>query len=155
MGTASSDVSFRAFAPDDIEGCLAVFDSNVPEYFTPSERAEFAAFLTDLPGYYFVLVASIGEVVGCGGYARSELPRTADLCWGMIRRDLHGRGLGRLLTHLRLEEVQNDPAVAAIRLHTSQHTKGFYARLGFRVTGVTPDGYAPGLDRCDMLLDLA
>lgn len=42
----------------------------------------------------------------------------------------------------------------AVELDTSQHTRGFYERVGFRVERVVPDGYAPGLDRCDMCLAL-
>jgi hypothetical protein len=39
-----------------------------------------------------------------------------------------------------------------VQLGTSQHSKEFFARFGFQTTRVTPDGYAPGLDRYDMTL---
>lgn len=80
---------------------------------------------------------------------------TAHLCWGMVRRDRHGTGLGQLLLQSHLERAHADLAGEAVELHTSQHARGFYERVGFRTEGVTPDRYAPGLDRCDMRLALS
>ena len=42
----------------------------------------------------------------------------------------------------------------AVSIDTSQHTVPFYERMGFRTTSVMRDGYAPGLDRCEMILEL-
>ena len=101
-----------------------------------------------------MLTDETGAIVGCGGYAYSGEDGTADLCWGMVRRELHGTGLGRRLTELRIERSREDPRVKAIALRTSQHTAGFYERLGFQVLRVTEDAYAPGLHRYDMRLHL-
>lgn len=151
-GTGS--VSARDYAPRDRDACLAVFDSNVPEFFTPEERTPFAEFIDDLPGRYLVLEDVGGRIVACGGWAVETGSRTADLCWGMVARDLHGTGLGRALTRLRLDDVRRVGGLDAVSLHTSQHTTGFYERLGFTLVEVTEDGLAPGLDRCDMRLAL-
>lgn len=48
----------------------------------------------------------------------------------------------------------SDAGVGRVKLNTSQHTQGFYARFGFETEAVTPDGYAPGIDRWDMVLTL-
>ena len=150
-GTGMNDeYSCREYRSDDLEDCLRVFDTNVPDYFKPEERAEFRSFLDELPGPYLVLVDPNGETVGCGGYAINRDEGTADLCWGMVRQDRHGGGLGRYLTRIRLERCRGDRHVKEIVLHTSQHTVGFYERMGFSVTSVQEDGYAPGLHRCDM-----
>lgn len=151
----------REYTPADRDACLAVFDSNVPRFFVPPEREEFVAFLAALPGPYLVIEGDSGEVVGCGGYAMEPGTNDAHLCWGMIDQARHGTGLGRLLLDARLERVRADAAdaaggsIEAVALHTSQHTRGFYERRGFHVERVTPDGYAPGLDRCDMRLVLS
>ena len=147
-----SDVAAREYEAADLEACLEVFDSNVPTYFTSGERAEFRSFLQALPGPYLVLTDAEGGIVGCGGYAINRETGSADLCWGMVRRELHGTGLGRLLTRLRIERSREDPHVSEIALHTSQHTAGFYERLGFRILSVTEDAYALGLHRYDMCL---
>lgn len=144
----------RDYTAADRSACLAVFDSNVPAFFVPDEREQFSAFLDALPGPYLVVEDEDGAVLGCGGYAVTPGTTTADLCWGMVRQDRHGTGLGLLLTTARLERVRADAAVEAVALNTSQHTVGFYERLGFGTELVTPDGYAPGLDRCDMRLIL-
>lgn len=144
----------RPYRPGDFQACLEVFNSNVPRFFVPEERAELASFLRELPGPYFVLRMEDREVVACGGYAVREEAKAGDLCWGMVRRDLHGQGLGVALLRLRLDALRADPRVGHVELNTSQHTVGFYEALGFRTVGVESDGYAPGLDRCEMRLEL-
>jgi GNAT superfamily N-acetyltransferase len=142
----------REYTAADRDACLAVFDTNVPAYFITEEREAFAAFLDDLPGPYLVIEDESGTIVGCGGYAIVPETRTADMCWGMVAHDRHGTGLGRLLLDARLDAVRADPRAEAVALNTSQHTRGFYERRGFVTERVTPDGFAPGLDRCDMRL---
>ncbi len=133
--------------------CVDVFDSNVPDYFLPSERAQFEAFLDDLPGPYFV-GESGGRVVACGGIALSDEGGRADLCWGMVHRSVHRRGLGRRLTRYRVEEARGLPGVRQIALQTSQHTKDFYRSLGFEIVEVEADGFGEGMDRLDLRLNL-
>lgn len=148
--TGVKPIDARAYTPADRDACLAVFDSNVPAYFTMPERRAFEAFLSELPGPYIVLRDAEGSVVACGGHAIVVEDGGADLCWGMVRQDLHGTGIGRALTEARLAAALADPAVRYVALNTSQHTTGFYERLGFTVTEVVRDGFAPGLDRCEM-----
>lgn len=143
-------MTIRTFTAADLDACLDVFDSNVPRFFTEEERPLFADFLADLPGPYFVLEMEDGSVGGCGGYAVNAEDRSADLCWGMVRRELHGRQLGRALTEMRVDAAVKDPSVDVIALNTSQHTRGFYEHLGFEVVEIVEDGYAPGLHRCEM-----
>lgn len=149
-----SQVHVREYAPTDRQACLSVFDSNVPDFFRAFEREEFEDFLADLPGPFVVLEDGSGRIVGCGGYAVEEGTRVADLCWGMIVRERHGAGLGRLLTRARLRRIAADGSVREVALRTSQHTTGFYERLGFETEHVVEDGFAPGLHRCEMRLRL-
>jgi ribosomal protein S18 acetylase RimI-like enzyme len=142
---------WRPFESGDLGACRRIFDSNVPEFFRDAERVDFEAFLRVLPGPYIVLEHG-AEIVACGGYALREKGTITDLCWGMVRRDLHGTGLGRALTERRLALALDDPRVREVLLNTSQHTVGFYERLGFEVLRVEHDGYAKGLDRCEMRL---
>lgn len=155
MGEEATEIRIREYTDEDLQACLAVFDSNVPTHFREEERAGFEGYLRELPGPCFVAVDARGDVVACGGHAlRDDPPGVADLCWGMVRRDLHGRGIGRRLTLRRLDAARRDPHVAEVALNTSQLTTGFYERFGFRTVDVEPDGYAPGLDRCEMRLSV-
>ncbi|HEU4753468.1 MAG TPA: GNAT family N-acetyltransferase [Armatimonadota bacterium] len=143
----------RLFLPRDRARCLAVFDSNCPPFFSPGERSQFAAFLARVPGRYLV-VEEAREVVACGGLAPSRAPGEARMCWGMVRRDRHLRGIGRILLLARLALACRDAAFTSISLDTSQHTFRFYERFGFFTLSVAPDGYGPGMDRYEMRLDL-
>jgi GNAT superfamily N-acetyltransferase len=146
-------MAVRPYRPADRDACLRLFHGNVPRYFTPAEEAEYLAFLDALPGPYLVLERA-GAVVGAGGHAYDG-PATVALCWGMVAASLHGTGLGQVLLEARLVAVARDPAVRTVRIATSQHTEGFFARAGFLTVGVQPDGFGPGLHRHDMELAIA
>lgn len=145
----------RDFRSSDTTACLAVFDSNVPRYFTLPERAAFRDFLHALPGPYMVIEDEAGAVVACGGLAIDPASGRSDLCWGMVRGELHGSGLGRRLMEARLDRARTHPDVRIVALNTSQLTTGFYERFGFVTTETILDGYAPGLDRCEMRLTIS
>lgn len=127
---------------------MAVFDSNVPGAFREDERREFSRYRDSPPGPILVLerdgVPGDGEVVGCGGVAREEDGRIS-LCWGMVRADLHGLGLGRTLLDARVGLLERDGVGGVLRLETIPETEGFFIHLGFRVVRREADGYGPGL----------
>lgn len=144
----------RTYEPRDREGCLSVCRSAVPHFIAPHEVGLFEAFLSKLPGDYLV-IESDGRIIACGGYAIEPEKRTATLCWGLVEVARHGGGVGRLLLQTRLDAIRRTPDVDAVELGTSQHTAGFFKRFGFELVRITADGFAPGLDRHDMRLDLA
>ena len=145
----------RPYAEADENGCLEVFDSNVPKYFSVDERADYNAFLRDPADRGTYLVMERGrEIVGCGGFYTKSDGKQGGLTWGMVRRDLHGTGLGKRLLLERLFRLSQTPELESIALDTGQHTFGFFEKLGFVTHNVTPDGYWEGLDRYDMKLEL-
>lgn len=153
--TNNHGVIARAYAPSDQDACLALFDGNVPAFFSPSERADFERFLTRQPmNPPYQLLVRADRVVGCGGLIVEKDRMTACLCWGMVDRGLQRTGLGRILTELRLGLAAAIPGIVQVRLDTSQHTQGFYALFGFQVLSITQSGYGPDLDRWDMVLRL-
>lgn len=57
------------------------------------------------------------------------------------------------LLYKRLEHLRrHHPHIKTVPFGTSGQSRGFFARFGFEITSVTPDGYAPGLDHYDMTL---
>ncbi|MDH7800746.1 MULTISPECIES: GNAT family N-acetyltransferase [unclassified Rhizobium] len=148
-------ITSRPYAIKDEPACLAVFDSNVPHFFAVDERSQYVEFLASpvLEHFYLVLQAR-DAIVGCGGLQVMAEKKTAFFSWGMIAGDYHGKGLGRSLAEARLNQARSIPEIETITLNTSQHTKGFYEKLGFTPTKVTPNAYAPGLDRWDMICRL-
>lgn len=158
----TAQVPFRSYTPDDRAACLDLFGSNTPAYFDPAERALFEAFLDGQPQPYFVLEEG-GQIIACGGVAiHPDLaagvalsPTSAGLTWGMAARGWHGRGVGTRLLRGRLDWIRaHRPEVQEVHLATSQLTQGYYARQGFRVVRRDPDGFAPGLDKVEMVLHL-
>jgi predicted GNAT family N-acyltransferase len=149
-----SDVTVRPYGAGDRGACLGLFDSNVPRFFSASERDDFAVYLDAPSGPYLVLERA-GQIVACGGHASEADGTTGALCWGMADGALHGTGLGRRLTEARIEAARQTPGLTALRLSTSQHTEGFYRRYGFQTVRLTPDGFGPGLDEHEMRLELA
>ncbi|MNE23221.1 Acetyltransferase (GNAT) family protein [compost metagenome] len=148
-------LNIRPYTVSDLDVCLRLFDGNVPQFFAPTEREDFVVFLKNLSlEDAFIVIESDGSVVACGGYVLEDSGISAGLCWGMVERALHAKGFGRVLTDARLKSIREKSGVTRVRLDTSQHSHGFYARFGFRVENVVKDGYGPGLDRLDMVLSL-
>ncbi|MEZ4737036.1 MAG: hypothetical protein R3E79_58905 [Caldilineaceae bacterium] len=54
-------MDLRRYQAADLEGCLALFDSNLPTFFAPHERAEFIEFLANTTDPYFVVVDEQGR----------------------------------------------------------------------------------------------
>ena len=145
----------RPFKLSDKTACLAIFDSNCPEFLDPSERSDYEEFLDKhaLTKNYLVIEQS-GEVVASGGVAFYPDDNTGWFCWGLVTRDKHRQGLGRQLTQARIDLAQRTEGINRLVLDTSQKTKAFYEGFGFVTECVTENGYGPGLDRYDMVLDL-
>lgn len=141
----------RAFVSDDTEAVVELFRSNIPKYFGPDEEPGLREYLAVFPENYYVIELD-GKIVGAGGIALND-DDTVSLCWGMVHNDHLGTGLGKLLTKYRMERSRevfgNKPMVNS----TSQHTEGFYKKLGFVTVEHTPDGFGPGIDICKMRLE--
>ncbi len=141
-------MNFRRFDAADTEAVVAIFRSNIPKYFVESEESELREFLASGVENYYVLEVD-GDVAGAGGIALNA-DDTVSLCWGMIHNSRLGTGLGKLLTEYRLALSQEVFGAKPIVTSTSQHTRGFYERLGFVMTELVPDGFGPGIDICRM-----
>lgn len=144
----------RSYRPDDREACLRVLDTNVPEYFLAADRADVATFLDALEerGIHQLVIEQDEGLVACGG-VRVSAEKDARMCWGMVRRDLHRRGLGRALLAARLVEGATMGAKTA-SLDTVPQVEAFYAKMGFSLVGSEKDHYAPGWHRQQYVMTL-
>lgn len=147
-------MNIRTYQTADYAGCLAIFDSNVPQFFAPHERAEFAEFLAKSTDPYFVVVDERDRIIGCGGYYLNRSHATAGLTWGMVASRLHRQGVGRFLLLARLQRIAQEPTVTTVFINTSQHSYGFFAKVGFVVAAIIENGFAEGLDEYKMALQL-
>lgn len=142
----------RPYAIGDKDACLALFDSNVPNFFDSTERDLFVAFLDQPAGHYFCIEQD-GRIVGCGGFVR-EARGQARFTWGMVDQAHHGAGLGRLLTEHRLREIVKAGDYKEADLSTTPRVAPFFEKFGFVETGREKDGFAPGMDKVLMIKPL-
>lgn len=151
--------SIRNYTASDRDACRAIFVSNMPTFFAPEELVDFDDWLDgyrkkdvsdDTVDAYFVL-ENDGRLLACGGFFLELSSRLATMTWGMVANDQHGKGYGRQLLLYRIEQIRTILPDATIALDTSQHAYRFFGKLGFSVQKVTPNGYAKGLDRYDMI----
>ena len=140
-------MDIRPYLSSDRDGCLAVLDSNSPDFFQPGERREFEEFLATPNGSYFVMEHE-GAIAGCGGYFITGERTLAHLVWGMVRRELQRQGLGRFLLLFRLREIAKAGGVERVRLDSPQHSAAFFQSQGFKLV-------AGGPDRVEMMMKLA
>lgn len=145
-------MNIRPYIADDLGNVIAIFRSNIPKYFGSGEEGGLREYLAQHPDDYFVAEIG-GEVVGSGGFALND-DQTVSLCWGMIRKEHLGTGLGKKLTQFRIDAAREKHDDRPIVISTSQHTQGFYEKFGFQMTKHIPDGFGRGIDICEMRLDL-
>jgi [ribosomal protein S18]-alanine N-acetyltransferase len=151
----------RPYKPADKEKCIAIFQSNCPNFFDKDELPPFIKWLdhqgTGTPAYsnsekdeYSVIeVPGIG-IIACGGFYIVKGQPESRLAWGMIHAHHHRHGYGTVLYNYRAERIKKNWPQHSITLGTSQHTFLFYQKMGMDVTATFKDGYGPGLDRYDM-----
>ena len=144
----------REYQPSDRAACLAVMRSNVPPYFGEDELPEFETFLDASPCPYYVLDAVAEGVIGMGGQFLRKEPRSGGIAYGLITRSWHGQGFGEFLLLFRLERLLRMGPVDQVLVNTSQHTEGFFTRMGFETAATRKDYYAAGIDRVEMVLPL-
>jgi ribosomal protein S18 acetylase RimI-like enzyme len=153
-------VNVLDYKPSLRGACLDLFGSNVPLFFAESELPDFEGFLDEIEQggdrstgakYYFVVQLG-GRFVACGGFAVAPDGLAARMCWGMVGRAYQKQNIGRDFLLYRIRRIRQLFPYSSVALDTTQHSKGFYEKMGFVVTGITPDYYAPGMDSYDMEL---
>lgn len=148
-------LTVRPYTSDDRGAALAIYDSNLPEYFGPGERAWFEESLDDLDGPA-VILAIDARPVAFGGWEVWDHYDKALLCWGMVHRDHHAASLGRLLLFERILGVaRGTPPTRYVTVDTSPLVAPFFVRCGFEQTSVWPAGYRSGMDMHELRFDLA
>ncbi len=148
-------ITVRPYHLADRAAALAVFDSNLPEYFGPGERAWFKDSLDDLDGPG-VMLALDGEPVAFGGWEVWEHYDKALLCWGMVHRGCHALSLGRLLLFERVLGIARATRPTRyVTVDTSPLVAPFFVHCGFEQTSFWPAGYRSGMDMHELRLDLA
>lgn len=146
----------RTYHPNHKDACMAIFDSNLPKYFTQEERGLFEQFLDEqaTDGNYFVAVdEDTEEVKACGGYFHNEEKDRYGLSWGMVHQNYHRQGIGQAFTRYRIMALQKAYPDRCYMLETSQHTYTFYEKMGYKVVDIKENGFGEDLHSYYMELD--
>lgn len=147
------DLLIRKYVPGDESIVLSLMESNTPDYFHPEETADLVGYLRNEIESYFV-VEKEGRVIASGGYNWFPESDCARISWDLVHPSFHGKGIGSLLTHFRIQQIQKNLPAREIQVRTTQHTYKFYEKLGFDLVDVTPDYWAKGFDLYDMRIKL-
>jgi GNAT superfamily N-acetyltransferase len=144
-------IRFRTYRRDDENDCLAIFDANCPKFFAPNERAEYEAYLADVPASYEVCEVD-GRVRGGFGLANAG-DGASVINWIMLSPEVQGMGIGsRVMDRaIRNSRIRHS---TLIRIATSPGAADFFARFGAVCRSTTKDGWGPGMDRVDMELEV-
>lgn len=151
----------RPYTLDDRQACIEIFKSNMPVFFAPHELGDFEDWLTakdhaeiaykSNESEYYYVVEMENTIVGCGGFYIPQNGGEARMAWGMVENSLHKKGIGRQFLEFRINQIRLINPEIGIALDTTQHSYRFFEKLGFKVTKIQKDAYAPGLDRYDMV----
>jgi len=148
-------MQIREYQPGDHDACMMILQSNIPDYFHQGDLADFAQFLENIPGTFFVVEDGAAGLIACGGIALGQTSAAeAVLCYGMVTRTQLQQGIGQQLLRKRLEFfLPRAPQVERIVVNTTQKTEGFFRKFGFSVVEREIDGFGPGLDRVSMMVN--
>ena len=144
--------TLEPYSSNHRSACVAIFESNIPEFVTKRERGPFSSFIDKRACPYFVVKTAQDVIAACGGY--DAQPGEARLCWGLVRQDLHRRGIGRFLLRSRLVRIYDACGDTVVRMDTCQLTCAFFELFGFRVVDRIEHGYRTGLHKLEMELQL-
>lgn len=142
---------FRSYRASDQWPCLALFDASCPEYFDPSERADYQQFLANDTAEYQVCLRD-DRVVGAYG-VYPLLPDRCAVRWILTAPDVQGQGVGSAMMAHGLDRARSIGA-RRLKIAASHKSAPFFARFGARATETTENGWGPGLHRVDMELVL-
>lgn len=159
--TPLHEAHIRPYDVNDRISCMLAFQSNLPEFFTIPEIAQFERWLnrfdpttpseTGFHFYYFVVVLN-QQLIGCGGFVYEIDKNKINFAWGLIDRSFHKKGFGKMLFDYRIKKMKELYPTATIVLDTTQHSYTFFQKYGFVTEKYTADGYTTGMHRYDMKL---
>ena len=145
------ELTFRPYSLRDKKICLALFDTNCPEYFAPNERRDYDNFLTSNPPGYELCIVN-GDIVGAFGLIAEGTNQTR-LDWILLNHNSQGSGIGSIIMNRVLERARNI-GVEVILITTSHKVYIFFENFGAIKVSEIESGLGLGMHRIDMELRL-
>lgn len=135
----------RQYIERDKPALLHMLRLNTPAYFDVAEEQDYSEYLDRHIEDYFV-VEQNDIIVGAGGINYFTDENLARISWDIIHPDQQGRGLGKMLTLYRINQIKNKPGMHFIVVRTTQLVYPFYEKLGFELLKTEKNFWAKGLD---------
>ncbi|MFL5350915.1 MAG: GNAT family N-acetyltransferase [Hyalangium sp.] len=132
----------RRYRSEDWAACRALFEGNIPTFFTEAELATFEEYLERPEGPYLVIENATGQPVACGGVAFRGAGEVS-LCWGMVDVHRHREGIGRVLVQVRLALASRLPGILRAYTKTADGNVPFFEREGLRPVSVIEGYFRP------------
>lgn len=105
----------------------------------------------------FFVAEDHGRIIGCGAWNWSWLNYGMfEICWGCVREDYRGRGLGRALVEARLADILQASRSEGETCHqvmVSTHLTEMYEHYGFRTVVAVRDASTLEAGSSIMILD--
>jgi N-acetylglutamate synthase-like GNAT family acetyltransferase len=133
-----SPITFRRFQEADIPACLEIYKLNEPGRFPEGVIAEYEKCLREQTSYFMVAEKN-GRVVATGGISYFQKPHVAMLCFGLIRPENQGAGIGAASLLARLALLKKDQPAYRVLICAVAKSFGYYQRFGFQLFGNWPD----------------
>jgi [ribosomal protein S18]-alanine N-acetyltransferase len=155
-------LDFSPYLSADVEEILAIFDSNIGEWFADGEREDLIEMLNnhlelnESPNSHgWISIYHVGrlngKVVAAGGFALKD--ELSEISWGMVHADLRGTGLGKELLQYRLDLIKTRfPEIRSVVSQTSPAAAGFFAKFGFETRYEEPKYWGNEIDLVGMEL---
>jgi predicted GNAT family N-acyltransferase len=145
MGMNFSLVSFSIEHKSEL---LKSFESNVPDYFDPSEKIQFSNFLDNINNKYkkvnYYTIYGKNKIIGAGGFAiigKNE----ARLVWLLVSEPFQQNKAGKFIMEAIQNKINSEPGIKRIGLQTSQHIVGFFEKFSFLSIEEQKDFWGKGL----------
>jgi predicted N-acetyltransferase YhbS len=124
-------ITFRRFQISDLPECLEIYKLNEPGRFPEGVLHEYEKCLREQSSYFLVAERN-GQIIATGGISYFQKPYWAMLCFGLVRPDAQGTGIGAALLLARLALLKEGEAVYCAMICAVAKSFGYYERFGFR-----------------------
>lgn len=143
-------LTIRSYQETDLADVIAIFKSNIPQYFAAEETQDLLDYLSHEREDYLVCIRE-GKLMAAGGINYTKEKGKAYLSWDFVDREQHGKGIGSALLAERLIRINRKPDISEIVVRTSQVACDFYQKKGFVIREIHRDYWAEGLDMVYMV----
>jgi ribosomal-protein-alanine N-acetyltransferase len=147
----SDEIPVRELLLSNISnGYFVLEDMKMLDNWIGAQNKGIPAYPPSVADYFFVLETD--KIIGSAGFYVLDIEKRAHLTWGMVDRNHHKKGYGKLLFQYRIDKIKELYPGFKTTLGTSQYTYKFFEKLGMKVETIEPNGYGNNYDKYFMSL---